>query len=71
MKKVKFQLEELTCPSCINKIEGILSKQTGVIESKVLFHSNKVKVDYDEMTASPDTLREVIEKLGYPVLRSE
>lgn len=35
MKTVKFQMEALTCPSCIKKIEATLSKQDGVKEAKV------------------------------------
>ena len=71
MTNIKFQLEELTCPSCIKKIEGVLSKQNGVSESKVLFHSSKVKVTYDEQATTPDVLRQIIEQIGYPVIRSE
>lgn len=48
MTVIKFQLEPLTCPSCIKKIEGKVGKMDGVEEVKVLFNSSKVKVDYDE-----------------------
>lgn len=68
MKSIKFQLEVLTCPSCINKIEGVLGKETGVHLAKVLFNSSKVKVDYDREKTSPDKLASIIEKLGYPVI---
>lgn len=68
MKNINFQLEVLTCPSCINKIEGVLKKEHGVEEAKVLFNSSKVKVAYREDKTSPEKLAEIIEKLGYPVL---
>jgi copper chaperone len=68
MKTVRFQLEVLTCPSCINKIEGVLKKEDGVENAKVLFNSSKVKVDYNEDKTSSDKLAGLIEKLGYPVL---
>lgn len=68
LKNIKYQLETLTCPSCINKIEGILNKAEGVDSAKVLFNSSKVKVAYDEEKTSADTLAALIEKLGYPVL---
>ena len=48
MKTIKIQLETLTCPSCINKIEGVLNKQNGVDDAKVMFNSSKVKVTYNE-----------------------
>ncbi len=68
MTTVKFQLEPLTCPSCIKKIEGKVGKMNGVEQVKVLFNSSKVKAVYDENTVSSDELKTVIEKLGYPVL---
>jgi len=68
MKKVVFGLEPLSCPSCIKKIEGSLNKMAGVKESKVLFNSNKARVEFDENIIQADALQEVIVKLGYPVL---
>lgn len=71
MKTVKFQLEPLTCPSCIKKIEGALKRMQGVEEAKVLFHSSKVKVRFDAGTLTADTMQKTIEKLGYPVLKKQ
>lgn len=71
MTSAKFTLEELTCPSCIKKIEGTLSKQGGVKEVKVLFNSSKVKVVFDEAVISAHQIVDTIEKLGYPVLNSK
>lgn len=68
MTTVKFQLEPLTCPSCIKKIEGKLGKMDGVEEVKVLFNSSKVKATYNEEKVAPDELKKVIENLGYPVV---
>ena len=68
MKIAKFQLETLTCPSCITKIEGVLSKEDGVEEAKVLFNSSKVKVTYDEDKVASTEISALIKKLGYPVL---
>jgi len=70
LKTVKFQLETLTCPSCIAKIEGVLNKEPGVEMAKVLFNSSKVKVQYDEEEISSERLGELIEKVGFPILTS-
>lgn len=70
MKTIRFQLETLTCPSCIDRIEGALNKEAGVEEAKVLFNSSKVKVKYDSEKVSPEQLEELIEKVGFPVLSS-
>ncbi|NLN25526.1 MAG: heavy-metal-associated domain-containing protein [Bacteroidetes bacterium] len=68
MKTIRIQLETLTCPSCINKIESVLNKQNGVKEAKVMFNSSKVKITYDSEKITSEALAEIIEKLGYPVL---
>ena len=67
MTTAKFQLEPLTFPSCIKKIENKLGKMAGVEEAKVMFNSSKVKTTFNEAQVSKDELKETIEKLGYPV----
>lgn len=67
MAKALFQLEPLSCPSCIKKIESTLSKQSGVKEAKVLFHSSKVKAEFDASVVEGESLKNVIEQLGYAV----
>lgn len=68
MKTKRFQLETLTCPTCITRIEGALNKEPGVEKAKVLFNSSRVKVDYNAKKVTTDRLAEVIEKVGFPVL---
>ena len=68
MKTKRFQLETLTCPTCVTRIEGVLNKEPGVEKAKVLFNSSRVKVDYDAEKVSSDRLAEEIEKVGFPVL---
>lgn len=70
LKTKRFQLETLTCPSCITRIEGVLKKEPGVGKAKVLFNSSRVKVDFDEEKVSAERLAEVIEKIGYPIISS-
>ena len=71
MSKAVFQLEPLTCPSCIKKIETTLNKTTGVESVKVLFNSSKVKTEFDDTQIEASQLEETIKKLGYPVLSSK
>lgn len=68
MTTVKFQLEPLTCPTCIKKIETKVGKMNGVDEAKVLFNSSKVKASFNEVDITADEIKETIEKLGYPVV---
>jgi len=71
MKKTVFQLEPLTCPSCVKKIENTLLKTKGVDSVKVLFNSSKVRVDFDDSQISTEQLRNIIIKLGYDVLTTK
>ncbi len=71
MRKAKFQMETLACPSCIKKIERALSSQAGVVEAQVLFNSSKVKVVFDDDIVNGEELKDVVKKLGYTVLDSK
>ncbi|MOA26577.1 Copper-exporting P-type ATPase A [compost metagenome] len=68
MTNITYQLETVSCPSCIVKIEGALKKTAGVTQSEVLFNSSRVKVVYDEGLVSSDQIKGKIGKLGYKVL---
>lgn len=67
MKKAVFGLEPLSCPSCVKKIESTLQKMDGVKEVKVLFHSNRVRTQFDEQVLQAKDIQDTIVKLGYPV----
>lgn len=64
-----FQLETLTCPSCVAKIEGMLAQTEGVHESRVLFNASKVKVTLDENVVTTEAIQSNLERLGFPVLK--
>ena len=54
MQKATIQLETLTCPSCMQKIENGVKSLDGVDKKsiKVLFNSSKVRVEYDDEKVS-------------------
>lgn len=67
MSKAVLKLETLTCPSCLQKIEGALKDFDGVENVKVLFNSSKAKVNFDESVVSTNELKDAVEKVGYEV----
>lgn len=71
MKTVTFQLEQLTCPSCIKKIETAVAAKGGVSEVKVLFTSSKVKAGYDENRVDSAEVSKIISDLGYQILNTK
>ncbi|MFD1418874.1 MULTISPECIES: heavy-metal-associated domain-containing protein [Companilactobacillus] len=67
MAKVVLQLGELTCPSCMTKIQKAVQNQDGVSDVKVMFNAGKVKANIDESKVSGEDLGKVITELGYEV----
>ncbi|WP_040538134.1 heavy-metal-associated domain-containing protein [Lentilactobacillus parafarraginis] len=67
MSKAILQLDALSCPSCMQKIQGALEKQAGVDTVKVLFNAAKVKTEFDADQVSADQLSNVVTDLGYEV----
>jgi copper chaperone CopZ len=63
-----YQLEQLVCPSCSAKIQGMLKKTDGVNESEVLFNSSRVRVSFDENKIDSESIKNKIYKLGFEVL---
>ena len=73
MQKATIQLETLTCPSCMQKIENGVKSLDGVDKNniKVLFNSSKVRVEYDDEKVSIKDIENTIDKLGYEVIKSQ
>ncbi len=71
MKKAVYQLEPLTCPSCIKKIETALGNTKGVELVKVLFNSGKVRTEYDDSLIDAEQIGIIIGELGYPVIKTK
>jgi copper chaperone len=73
MKKATIQLEALTCPSCMQKIDNAVKSLDGVEKESVnvLFNSSKVKLSFDEEKISVDKIENAITALGYEVIKSQ
>lgn len=73
MKKATIQLETLTCPSCVMKIENATKSLEGVDKDsvKVLFNSSKLKFDFDEEKVEIEDVENAIKRLGYEVKKSQ
>ena len=63
-----YQLETVSCPSCIAKIEGMLRRTPGISEAEVAFNTSRVKVSFDESAISGEAIKNSITRLGYTVL---
>jgi len=73
MKKATIQLETLTCPSCVQKVENATKSLNGVEKEsvRVLFNSSKVKLDFDGEKIAIEDIEKAIKALGYDVKKSQ
>jgi len=72
MKAATVQLGTLTCPSCMQKVEGAVKGLEGVEQDtvKVLFNASKVKLNFNEDRITIDQIENAITKMGYEVKKS-
>ena len=68
MKRADIELETLTCPSCLQKIEAAVGRIEGVLQFKVLFNASKVKAEIDPSKTSAEEISSAIESIGFNVL---
>lgn len=73
MQKATIQLETLSCPSCMQKIENAVKSIDGVEKESVsvLFNSSKAKLNFDDEKVSIKDIENAIGKLGYEVIKSQ
>jgi len=73
MKKATIQLEALTCPSCVQKINHAVKALEGVDQESVeiLFNASKVKLNFDDAKITVTDIEKAITALGYEVKKSQ
>lgn len=64
-QKTILRSDELSCPSCVPKIEKALSALPGVEKAEVRFNSGKIEVQHDPAQSNVDALVEAIRGTGY------
>lgn len=72
MKAATIQLETLTCPSCMQKIEGAVKGLEGIEQDSVnvSFNSSRVRLNFDADKTSIEQIEQAITKVGYEVQKS-
>ena len=69
MKKITIPISGMHCDSCARNIESNLKKLKGIIDANVNFATEKATVEFDENVTNESKISNVIEKLGYRVIR--
>lgn len=62
---VTIGIEGMTCNSCVQAIEGMVSQRAGVRAIKVNLQEKKGIVTFDSSLTSPEELRAAIEDMGF------
>ncbi|NWW06217.1 ATP7A ATPase, partial [Oreocharis arfaki] len=62
---VVINIEGMTCNSCVQSIEGVLSQKAGVKSVHVSLSSGNGTIEYDPLQTSPEDLRSSIEEMGF------
>ena len=69
MKKTTISISGMHCDSCAKNIESKLKKIKGVSNASVNFANEKAIVEFNEKLINEEKIYEVIEKLGYRVIK--
>lgn len=63
--KTILRSQELSCPSCITKIEKALKAVDGVHEATVHFNTGRIEVEHDPNKVDGSKLVQVVQSVGY------
>ena len=63
--KTIFRSQELSCPSCVAKIEKAVNALDGVQDVQVFFNTGRIEVEHDPEVAKTDQIISSIRSAGY------
>ncbi len=63
--KTLLRSTELSCPSCVAKIEKALKGVPGVADAHVHFNTGRIEVEHDPQQATAEQLVKTVRAVGY------
>lgn len=63
--KTTLRSQELSCPSCVAKIEKALHGLAGVENAKVHFNTGRIEVEHDPARVDAAELVKAVRSVGY------
>ncbi|MDD5370125.1 MAG: heavy-metal-associated domain-containing protein [Anaerolineaceae bacterium] len=63
--KTILRSKELTCPSCIAKIEKAVTALNGISDVKVFFNTGRIEVQHDPEQVQGKDIEKAIQSVGY------
>ncbi len=71
MENKSFDIEGMTCASCAQTVEKAAKKVRGVTQASVNLATEKLSIEYDELTFSVENLQRAVENSGYEMVTQE
>lgn len=65
MIKKAFRVEDMTCPNCAMKLEGIEDELPGIREINASYHKQQMTVEFDESRVNEAQILAAVKKKGY------
>ena len=64
-RKTTLRASDLSCPSCVAKIEKAISSLSGVDDAKVHFETGRIVVQHDSAKVTQNDLIAAVASAGY------
>ncbi|MFV8829111.1 heavy metal translocating P-type ATPase [Alkalihalobacterium sp. APHAB7] len=64
-RKLLFSIKGMTCASCVNRVEKMISKVNGVTKVNVNLAAHQAQVEGEKGVLEADAIIQAIEKIGY------
>jgi copper chaperone CopZ len=65
MQNTLLRSQELSCPSCVAKIETALKALDGVSDARVHFNTGKIEIQHDPQLVKAEQLVDAVWSVGY------
>ncbi len=63
--KTLLRSQDLSCPTCVAKIENALQRLDGVSQAKVHFNTGRIEIEHDPDATSTAKLVQTLRETGY------
>jgi copper chaperone CopZ len=63
--KTHLRSQELSCPSCVAKIEKALKSLDGVQKARVHFNTGRIEIEHDADKVEAEELIKSVRSVGY------
>lgn len=64
-RQCRIHIEGMTCKSCVQSIEGMLSTKSGIKSATVNLAAKEGTIEFDPNLIKPDEIAELIEEIGF------